>query len=153
MNDTIEMKIPIPCDDNGYVLLQCEHCGTLFKLAPDDIENDGVLNIFCPSCGLVSENYLTEEVSKLAVNMIENYAVDIVYDEFKRLERENRNNTVQFKAGDKPQRKPEDPIRTGIEAMVIGYFSCCNRTAKMKPLLKMTGCYCSFCGVKNYEVE
>lgn len=153
MNDTIEMEISIPCDDDGYVLLQCEHCGILFKLTPNDIEDDSILHIFCPSCGLVSENYLTEEVLKIALNMMENYAVDIIYDAFKQHERINRNKMIRYKTGKKPQRQSEDPIRSGIEAMEIVSIPCCKRTAKIKPLLKMTGCYCPFCGVKSYELE
>ena len=31
MSDEINMTIPIPTDDDGYVLLQCEQCGTYFK--------------------------------------------------------------------------------------------------------------------------
>lgn len=31
MSDKINMTISIPSDDDGYVLLQCEHCGTLQK--------------------------------------------------------------------------------------------------------------------------
>lgn len=57
------------------------------------------------------------------------------------------------KAGKRPKHENEDPIRSGIEAMEICNFSCRKRTAKIKPLLKMTGAYCLFCGVKNYEIE
>ena len=111
MSDEINMTISIPTDDDGYVLLQCEHCGTYFKGMPSDLKDDDVLNIFCPSCGLISENYVTDDVLELA------------------------------------------PIRSGIEAMEICNFPCCKRTAKIKPLLKMTGAYCPFCGVKNCEIE
>ena len=31
MSDEIHMTISIPTDDEGYVLLKCEHCGTFFK--------------------------------------------------------------------------------------------------------------------------
>ena len=48
MSDKINMTISIPSDDDGYVLLQCEHCGTYFKGIPSDIEDEGVLHIFCP---------------------------------------------------------------------------------------------------------
>ena len=68
MSDEINMTIPIPTDDDGYVLLQCEQCGTYFKATPYDLEDDGVLHIFCPSCGLISENYVTEDVLELAMN-------------------------------------------------------------------------------------
>lgn len=154
MSDEIHMTISIPTDDEGYVLLKCEHCGTFFKGTPSDIQNDGVLRIFCPSCGLVSDSYITEDVLELAMKMTKNLVNDMIYDAFKDLERHNkRNSMVKFKAGKRPPRESEDPIRSGIEALEISIFSCCNRTAKIKPLLKMTGAYCPFCGVKNYEIE
>lgn len=153
MGDEIQFSIPIPSDDDGYVLLQCEHCGTFFKACPNDVEDDCVLDVICPCCGLISENYLTDEVLELAGNMVENYASDLIYGMFKDLERHSNHKTVRIKAGKKPQHKSENPIRSGIEAMEIAVFPCCGRTAKIKPLLKMTGCYCPFCGVKNYEIE
>ena len=154
MSDEFHMTVSIPTDDEGYILLQCEHCGTFFKATPSDIEDDGVLHIFCPSCGLISENYVTEDVIELAMRMIKNKVNDMVYDAFKDLERHNkRNGTIKFKAGKRPEHETEDPIRSGIEALEIANFPCCRRTAKIKPLLKMTGAYCPFCGVKNYEIE
>ena len=45
MSDEINMTIPIPADDDGYVLLQCEQCSTYFKATPSDLEDDGVLHI------------------------------------------------------------------------------------------------------------
>lgn len=153
MSDEIRMEISIPTDDDGYVLLQCEHCGSYFKAMPSDIENDGVLEVFCPCCGLVSENYATEDVIELALSMAQNWAMDMVYDTFKKMEHQFRNGPVTLKMGKRPQHEPENPIRSGIEALEITKFPCCKRTAKIKPLLKMTGCYCPFCGVKNYEIE
>jgi len=153
VSDEIHMEISIPTDDDGYVLLQCEHCGSYFKATPSDIEDDGVLEIFCPSCGLVSENYATEDVIELALAMAENVAMDMVYDTLKKMERQFRNSPISFKMNKRPKYEAENPIRSGIEALEIATFPCCKRTAKVKPLLKMTGCYCPFCGVKNYEIE
>ena len=153
MSDEIHMEISIPTDDDGYVLLQCEHCGSYFKATPSDIEDDGVLEIFCPSCGLVSENYATEDVIELALAMAENVAMDMVYDTLKKMERQFRNSPISFKMNKRPKYEAENPIRSGIGALEIATFPCCKRTAKVKPLLKMTGCYCPFCGVKNYEIE
>lgn len=84
MSDEINMTISIPTDDDGYVLLQCEHCGTYFKGTPSDLEDDRVLHIFCPSCGLISENYVTEDVFELAMKMVTNAVNDMVYNEFKK---------------------------------------------------------------------
>lgn len=154
MSDEFHMTISIPADDDGYILLQCEHCGTFFKATPSDIEDYGVLHLFCPSCGLSSENYVTEDVMELAMKMAQNKVNDMIYDMFKDFERHNRRNSmIKFKAGKRPKHEAEEPIRSSIEALEITYFPCCRRTAKIKPLLKMTGAYCPFCGVKNYEIE
>ena len=94
MSDEFHMTISIPADDEGYILLQCEHCGTFFKATPSDIEDDGVLHLFCPSCGLSSENYVTEDVMELATKMAQNKFNDMIYDMFKNLERHNRRNSM-----------------------------------------------------------
>ena len=154
MSDEFHMTISIPTDDEGYILLRCEHCGTFFKATPSDIEEDGVLHLFCPSCGLTSENYATEDVIELAMKMAKNKVNDMLYDMFKDLERHNRRNSIiKFKAGKRLKHEAEEPIRSSIEALEVTTFQCCRRTAKIKPLLKMTGAYCPFCGVKNYEIE
>lgn len=154
MSDEFHITISIPTDDEGYILLRCEHCGTFFKATPSDIEDDGVLHIFCPSCGLISDSYVTEDVIELARRIVENKVNDMIYDAFKDLERHNkRNSVVKFNAGKRPKHETEDPSRSGIDALEIASFPCCSRTAKIKPLLKMTGAYCPFCGVKNYETE
>ena len=153
MSDEIRMSISIPTDDDGFVLLQCPQCGTFFKATPADLEDDGVLELFCPCCGLASDRYITDDVLELVLTMAKNEIMDMIHDEFKKLERQTKNGIVQFKAGKKPKHEYENPIRSGIEAMEIAHFPCCRRDAKVKPLLKITGCYCPFCGVKNYEVE
>lgn len=151
--DDIRMEIPIPTDDDGYVLLRCTHCGAFFKATPFDVEDNGILEIYCPSCGLSSDNYITDDVMELALAMVKNTAMDLIYDEYKKIERQFSKGPVTFKIGKKPEPEPENPVRSGIEALKIANFPCCNHTAKIKPMLKMTGCYCPFCGVKNYEVE
>jgi len=153
MSDDSSLEFSIPTDDDGYILLQCPNCGTYFKAKPADIKDDGVIELFCPSCGLASDNYLTQDVLDLAMAMIQNKAMDMIYGEFKKMERQFNNGLVTFEAGKQPEHEPENPIRSGVEALEIASFPCCKRTAKVKPILKMTGCYCPFCGVKNYEVE
>lgn len=153
MSNDISFEISIPSDDDGFILLQCGHCGEFFKITVAESNNDDNLFIYCPSCGLVSDNYLTEDVIELAQKMVSNYAMNMIYDAFKDLERSTKNSFVSFKAGKRPRHEEERPIRTGIEAMEIAEFECCKKQAKIKPLLKITGCYCPFCGVKNYEVD
>lgn len=153
MDDKFNIEILIPSDNDGYVLLQCSYCGVFFKATSDDFEDDGILALYCPSCGLNSENYITEDVLELVFAVAHNKTADIIYDEFKKMERQFKNGPLTFKAGKRPKHEPENQIRAGIEALEVTSFPCCNRTAKIKPLLRITGCYCPFCGVKNYEVE
>ena len=149
----IKMEISIPADNDGYVLLQCPFCGEYFKLTPDDFEDEGVLDIYCPSCGLSGDDFFTEDVVELAITMSKNVAMDMIYNEMKKWEKKLNSGIITFKAGKKPKPEPENAIRAGIEALSITRFQCCKRSAKIKPILKFTGCYCPFCGVKAYELE
>lgn len=142
-------SIPIPADVDGYVLLQCPLCKHLFKLMAGDVEKADV--VFCPSCGMKSDSYVTREIVQLAQAKAINYAEDELYAVFKQLERKTRGGFISIKAGKKPKHEPENPIRNKIEAMGKARFDCCGKTCKTKPLLIMTGCYCPFCGVKEYE--
>lgn len=151
-NDKV-FTIAIPSDDDGYILLQCEHCGEYFKVTANDIQDDRVLNIYCPACGLESDSYITEDVIELAEAMATNYAQDLIYDELKKLEKQTGRSPIQFKIKSKPEYLYENPVRSEIEALQIVSFPCCHRRAKIKPLLKMSGCCCPFCGVKIYDFE
>lgn len=119
MSDTINFSILIPSDDDGFILCQCEYCGSYFKCTASDMECDGVLFIYCPCCGLISDNYFTEDVIKLAHVKMENYASDITYRTFK---------NSMSKAGSltKPKHKNEKPIRFGVDELEVMYYPCCN---------------------------
>lgn len=149
----IDMEISIPIDNDGYTLLRCSFCGEFFKLTPDDCNDDAILDIFCPACGLSGDDFLTEDVIELALAMTKNVAIDIIYDKMKKMENKFKGGCISFKAGTKPKPEPENPIQTGIEALSITHFECCNRTAKIKPMLKISGCCCPLCGVKNFEFK
>ena len=153
MNDVLNISIQIPTDDDGFVLLKCPICGTFFKATPSDIQDDGVLELHCPSCGLSSDSFITDDVLELTEAIAINATTDLIYTELKKMERQFHKGPITIKAGKPPKHEPENPIRSGIEALEIVSFPCCQRTAKIKPILRMTGCYCPFCGVKNYEIE
>lgn len=153
MSEDIVMSIEIPGDVDGFVLLKCEHCGTFFKCRPNDIESDEFLHIFCPSCGLCSDHYLSDDAIQLAMDITENVAMNLIYDFFKEEERKSKNSIVKMRAGSRPREKTIEPLKAGVDALSITHFKCCNRDAKIKLMLKMTGCYCPFCGVKEYETE
>ena len=143
--------ISIPADEDGFVLMQCPLCGEYFKLRTEDFKAEDVIEIWCPCCGLKSETYFTKDVIELALKKTENYAMERIYDELKKLERKSRNSLVSFKAGKKPARREEYPIRSGIENMEITHYRCCDREAKSKAMYKICGSYCPFCGVRYDE--
>ena len=79
---------------------------------------------------------------------------DLVYDSFKKLERQfSSNSMVSFKAGKKPEHEYEKPIRSIIDNLVVNHYKCCNRSAKINPLLKMSCSFCPFCGVISFADE
>ena len=68
------MSIDIPTDNDGYVLLQCSLCHEHFKVTPTDYQDEGVPWLYCPNCGLIAENYLTDDVIELALDIAQNLA-------------------------------------------------------------------------------
>lgn len=147
------MTIEIPSDDDGFALLQCPLCGEYFKITPGDYEDDSVLELRCPNCGLISDNYFTEDVLELAMAKTQNYAIDLIYNEMEKWERQFKSGIVTFKAGKKPKEEYESPIHATIEALTIHQYQCCGRKAKIKPILQIVGSYCPFCGVKEFEAK
>nr|WP_307990636.1 TFIIB-type zinc ribbon-containing protein [uncultured Niameybacter sp.] len=148
----ISLEISIPADNDGFVLFRCPVCGEYFKLKPSDVEADEVLHVWCPCCGIASKDYITDDVIDLAMKMAENVAMDMIFNEMKKWERQFKG-PLTFKVGNRPKPKPEEPIVAGIEALEKERYRCCKREAKIKPTLKYSSSYCPFCGVKKFEVE
>ena len=151
--EKVYMSIDIPTDNDGYVLLQCSLCHEYFKVTPTDYQDEGFLWLCCPNCGLIAENYLTEDVIELALDIAQNLVNGVIHANLKKLERQIGGDSVTFKVGKKPQLVHENPIYASIEALNIRSYRCCGRTAKIKPILQMTGSSCPFCGVKSFETE
>lgn len=149
----LSMEIEIPADNDGFVLLKCPLCEEHFKITPADFKDEGVLEICCPSCGLTSDDYLTDDVVELAMTKAKNFAMDMIHEQFKKMEKRINSKNVSFKAGKPPKHEYENPIHATIEGLEVTQFSCCDRQAKISPILRMSGCYCPFCGVKHFEVK
>ncbi|CEN25716.1 hypothetical protein [Paraclostridium sordellii] len=145
MRESIE--IPIPTDKDGFVLLKCSLCGELFKLVPSELESEDVIHIWCPVCGLVIENCLTDDVVNLALKIGENELVDRIFDEMKAMERMfDGSSAISFKVENEQSRQIEVPIKTSIDSLEIQNYKCCKRKAKINPLVKTCGSYCPYCG-------
>lgn len=145
----INLEISIPSDKDGFCLLQCPLCTRFFKLKPVDIEAEDVIRICCPNCGIKSDNYFTEDVVDLALAMTENIMIDEIFNTFKKFERKNKSKNMSIKINNKPSHRHENPIIAGIELLDIQKYKCCKKEAKVKPIVKLVGSYCPFCGVNE----
>lgn len=142
----MEIEIEIPADNDGFILIKCALCGEYFKITAGDY-NKGISDLCCPSCGLKSDSYfMFDDVMELAAVKVKNAALDVFHKEMKKWEQKSRGGLVQFKAGNKPKEQYESPLQESFEAMSVHKCKCCGQSVKMNPLLKMAGCYCSFCG-------
>ncbi len=153
MGDYETFSISIPADNDGQILLKCPVCNDLFKVDGSVFGDDSVFELHCPSCGIVSDNYLTDDVIELGLQIVENYANDLLEKEFKKLEKSTRNSMIKFKYKSNYKRHSEQPIMLSVEKMTVVEYPCCKRPAKIKPLLRLCGGYCPYCGEKNYGTE
>lgn len=141
------VELSIPTDEEGFWLLKCPFCGALFKLLPKDVKDENVCNIYCPSCGLTGDNYLTDEIIKIAKVQTENAFFDLIFKDLKRIEQQNRGNKcVTLKVGNTPKQKENQFIYSTIDELHINYYPCCNKYAKIDSLIKMSAKFCPFCG-------
>ncbi|MEE0613519.1 MAG: TFIIB-type zinc ribbon-containing protein [Collinsella stercoris] len=151
MNDELSFTIEIPCDDDGFVLMQCPQCGELFKLRLSDYESDEVLEVYCPACGIASDSYLTDEVVELAMTIVQNKVIEELHGEMKRLERKTRDKAVSLQAGTSPKPDYEPPLKAPIDALAAVSCQHCGGEAKVSRLLKMSIFVCPLCGVSNFN--
>ena len=151
--DNLNFEISIPTDNEGFVLLKCPICKDLFKLKPSDFRSDGVFSIYCPSCGLISDNYITEDLLELALKKANNYINDYLAREFKEMGKSSKGSLIQLKVKNDYKRKNEQPIMLRAENLEKKEYMCCKMQAKIKPILKMSGSYCPYCGVMDYGIE
>ena len=146
LEDT-SFEISIPCDDDGFVLLQCPHCGELFKLAVEDIESDGIFTIYCPSCGLAGDSFLTDDVIDLALAKSANLAFDAIAQELQSFSKRGKESLIQLKVKSSCTKEPEQPIRAAIEALQIATCQDCLSQSKISPALIMSAYTCPLCGI------
>lgn len=145
-NDEI-FKISIPSDNDGFILLKCPTCNEKFMLQVGDVEDDSVIDIWCPKCGLKHESYLDDDIHDLADKIIQNHVADLLNEFSKDMENIFKNNkNIKFKAGKKIEKESELPIGRKIGDYERKNYLCCGKTAKIRSITKFEGGYCPFCG-------
>lgn len=149
----VDIQISIPSDNDGFILLKCPLCGEFFKLKPTEMEAEDVIEIWCPCCGLKSDDYLTDDVIELALRIAQNIAMDGLSNKFKKLEEELDGSFISLQVDEEDTRELETPIVSVIDSLEVQKYKCCKRYAKIKPLIKMCNSYCPYCGVIYDEFE
>ena len=94
-----------------------------------------------------------KDVIDLALKIATNIANDLLFDSLKDMQKNFKGGFISMKISKKPDKEIESPIVSGIEALEIQKYKCCKKQAKIKPLVKMFGSYCPYCGVKYDEFE
>lgn len=143
--------ISIPSDTEGFILLQCHLCGEYFKLLASDINDDNIINIWCPYCGLNGRQYAPKEAIDAAIQIAHNEINEMIYNTFKKIERKTKGGSIQFKCNKKPVLNEVAPIKVRTDKLELQNYKCCEAVAKIQPLSKMCGSYCPTCGGINYE--
>ncbi len=142
----MEFDIKIMSDNDGFVSLQCPLCKEYFKLTIADIEADETTEIWCPTCGLKSDSYVTEEIQEMAMKKIQNEINNMLYGKMKQIERETKGQMISFKAGKKPKEEYVNNITETQQDFEKVNYKCCNKEAKIKTKNLISGGYCPFCG-------
>ena len=149
--DSLRFNISIPSDEDDCVLFQCPHCGELFKVAVDEYESDSVLDIHCPLCGLISDNFFTPDVIDLALSKTANVVVPELEELLKKELGEMGNGLVSFSLKTNHEKEPEIPIRQAVEALKKVTCKDCKRISKVSPALAMSSYTCPYCGIGQFN--
>ena len=149
--DNLRFNISIPSDEDGCVLFQCTNCGELFKVVVDEYESDSVLDIHCPLCGLISDNFFTPDVIDLALSKTANVVVPELEELLKKELGGKGNDHVSFSVKSYNEEEPEIPIRQAIEALQKVTCKDCKRISKVSPALAMSLYTCPYCGIGQFN--
>lgn len=144
------IKLSIPADSDGYVNFQCPYCDNTFKLHAGECQEDDIMELFCPLCGLVDEPsaFLNDEIVQLAMDKVTNMVVDKINDFSNNLERLFRGNSIIKVKTAKMDKKGEKEVFEVDSEEVIVELPCCNRHLKVKFSTKESGVICPYCGVR-----
>lgn len=153
MEDSFSTTIELPSDVDGFCLLKCDHCNELFKLEPDVFQDEGVLNVYCPRCGLAIQNYLTDEVVELAERKVNNIVQNMIAKSFGKLKNKFNHGPIKIKVKIDKNYENELPLKATVDSLAIVKYPCCNRKAKISPLLSITENFCPLCGVSMLNID
>jgi uncharacterized C2H2 Zn-finger protein len=150
MSDVI-LRFSIPPDDDGFITFQCKYCGQAFKLTAQDFDEDDVVELYCPCCGLTNakNKFYPKCVEEAAVRLVENHIADLINGSFKKMERDFRGNKfVSFTVNKEVGKQADKELFEAENELESVSIQCCKKLVKVRSLDKEIGIYCPYCGVK-----
>lgn len=136
MSNDVTFKIWVSTDEEGFVYLRCPDCGEKFMLQKKDLEDESTIDVWCPSCGLIHDSYINDEVRAVQEDLIKTY----IEDTFKN-SKESKNNKVKV-----IEKNLEFQVGINTGDYKEFKFLCCSKIAKVNSLKLVEGMYCPFCG-------
>ena len=147
----LQLKVTIPSDEDGCVLFRCPHCGELFKVSAESYEDDSVLDIHCPLCGITADNFLTQDVIDLALAKTANAFMPELEKLLKKELGGMGNDFISFDVKAEHDEEPEIPIRQATEALQKVTCKDCKHISKVSPALAMSSYTCPYCGIGQFN--
>ena len=135
----------VPTDDEGYLALQCPHCGDAFKIRGSDYQERELSDLYCANCGLSGEfgSFLPPDVIEAMQQAAMNH---ILPDLEKAVADLNKTSggLISIRAEiDKPP--PADEIRA-VTDLAEAQLPCCETAVKLPFRNAAAVFYCPFCG-------
>jgi uncharacterized Zn-finger protein len=143
----VDFKINIPTDSEGFYSLQCPHCKERFKASAGDIQAEDILELFCPSCGLIggSSDFIPSEVIEHAKTLALNYMQQEIFKSFKKTSWKVKDSGLTIDVKRPREEQPE--LLKEAEDLELIELLCCDKTIKVNIDQKVSNVYCPFCGV------
>lgn len=147
----MSFEISIPCDDDGYLMLTCPACSEDFKVLGDDFQDDAVLELYCPYCGLSAStnDYLPKDVMEAAYREAENQAMKMIEKSLGKMTKEiNKSGFMkaEVKSKFKENAKKELIAENNMKPIKL---KCCEKEIRIQDSIPHSVFYCCYCGVNE----
>lgn len=146
--NTERLEFSIPIDDDGYAEYQCPFCEEKFRLMYSEFNDESIIEMHCPSCGLsdVPEKFLTNEMVEHINAKLQNMLIENVNRSFSKLNFKSKNMQVTTKKISKVSEKSVFLKDTNFDVIE---FRCCSKKVKVLSVFGNTKCYCPYCGARQ----
>ncbi|MEH7218093.1 hypothetical protein [Bacillus toyonensis] len=143
----MKLDISIPTDSQGFYSLECPYCHERFKAQAGDIDSEEILELYCPSCGLVADNseFISSEVVKHAMTLAMNYVQNEIFNSLSKTSKKIKGSGLSMSVNKPKEEVPQ--LLTEDENLEQVELNCCDKIIKVYEDQKVTNIYCPFCGV------